>query len=373
MPFLSTSGHAMERMRDDLLRRARSERQQRDLEEGPFQQSEREMTETRQNHTGSTAPRLFGEIPREEVSTSDMPREMNMLPMEEVESPKSPDWTGGRRATRFTLPRMSRIWSRGPPREQTQETMDPAIESQLPLADRDNWAIPSPPQPATHPHSTIRAASSYYSETEGPDTASIRPSSRETDEDRRRRRRGRQRRERGRDGRRKRRGKPPQRFLYCFPWVKSKRMRAYIVRCFVSGLFLVILLTVYLALSVSNQISMGEFTIVLILIVILATLFFCFGLIKLCMLVMRKDRARERRAADGLDGHGYAVPDEPIQVTLARDEEAAGIESETSKTTPPAYGVWRESVVSCPGAETVSQPANLLLASRSGSHLLAAQ
>ena len=75
----------MERMRDDLLRRARSERQQRDLEEGPFQQSEREMTETRQNHTGSTAPRLFGEIPREEVSTSDMPREMNMLPMEEKE------------------------------------------------------------------------------------------------------------------------------------------------------------------------------------------------------------------------------------------------------------------------------------------------
>lgn len=253
MPFLSTSGHAMERMRDDLLRRARSERQQRDLEQGPFQQSEREMTETRQNHTGSTAPRLFGEIPREEVSTSDMPREMNMLPMEEVESPKSPDSTGGRRATRFTLPRMSRIWSRGPPREQTQETMDPAIESQLPLADRDNWAIPSPPQPATHPHSTIRAASSYYSETEGPDTASIRPSSRETDEDRRRRRRGRQRRERGRDGRRKRRGKPPQRFLYCFPWVKSKRMRAYIVRCFVSGLFLVILLTVCKSLHLSRR------------------------------------------------------------------------------------------------------------------------
>lgn len=108
---------------------------------------------------------------------------------------------------------------------------------------------------------------------------------------------------------------------------------------------------------------MGEFTIVLILIVILATLFFCFGLIKLCMLVMRKDRARERRAVDGLDGHGYAVPDEPIQVTLARDEEAAGIESETSKTTPPAYGVWRESVVSCLRVERVSQSANLRPAS----------
>jgi hypothetical protein len=92
---------------------------------------------------------------------------------------------------------------------------------------------------------------------------------------------------------------------------------------------------------------MGEFTIVLILIVILATLFFCYGLIKLCMLVMRRDKAREQRSANSLDGHGYAIPSEPIQVTLARDEEAVGIESETSKVTPPAYGTWRESVVSC--------------------------
>ena len=42
---------------------------------------------------------------------------------------------------------------------------------------------------------------------------------------------------------------------------------------------------------------------------------------------------------------GYAIPDEPIPVVLARDEEAAGIESEVTKTGPPAYGVWRESVV----------------------------
>jgi hypothetical protein len=42
---------------------------------------------------------------------------------------------------------------------------------------------------------------------------------------------------------------------------------------------------------------------------------------------------------------GYAIPAEPIPVVLARDEEAAGIESATTKTGPPAYGVWRESVV----------------------------
>lgn len=42
---------------------------------------------------------------------------------------------------------------------------------------------------------------------------------------------------------------------------------------------------------------------------------------------------------------GYANPTMPIRVALARDEEAAGIESEATKLPPPAYGLWRESVV----------------------------
>ena len=42
---------------------------------------------------------------------------------------------------------------------------------------------------------------------------------------------------------------------------------------------------------------------------------------------------------------GYANPVLPIRVALARDEEAAGIESDATKLPPPAYGLWRESVV----------------------------
>ena len=42
---------------------------------------------------------------------------------------------------------------------------------------------------------------------------------------------------------------------------------------------------------------------------------------------------------------GYANPEMPIRVALARDEEAVGIESEATKFPPPAYGLWRESVV----------------------------
>jgi hypothetical protein len=103
-----------------------------------------------------------------------------------------------------------------------------------------------------------------------------------------------------------------------------------------------------LGLSVSGTISGGDFTIVLVLVVILATLFFSYGLVKLCLFVIRRDRARQDQTDSPLDvpGHGYAVPTEPIRVVLARDEEVAGIESEMSKVTPPAYGVWRESVVS---------------------------
>jgi hypothetical protein len=45
---------------------------------------------------------------------------------------------------------------------------------------------------------------------------------------------------------------------------------------------------------------------------------------------------------------GYANPQTPIPVALARDEEAVGIESDATKMPPPAYGLWRESVVSRP-------------------------
>jgi hypothetical protein len=47
-----------------------------------------------------------------------------------------------------------------------------------------------------------------------------------------------------------------------------------------------------------------------------------------------------------MDGpSGFANPVVPIRVALARDEEAAGIESDATKVPPPAYGLWRESVV----------------------------
>lgn len=86
----------------------------------------------------------------------------------------------------------------------------------------------------------------------------------------------------------------------------------------------------------------------LILVILFATVFFCYGLIRLCMLVVRGERheARRARMPQMFGPGGYAVPSRPIPVVLARDEEAAGIDNPASKAMPPAYGIWRESVVS---------------------------
>ncbi|KAI0474352.1 hypothetical protein F4859DRAFT_87562 [Xylaria cf. heliscus] len=141
---------------------------------------------------------------------------------------------------------------------------------------------------------------------------------------------------------------PPKRFLFCFPWVKSRQTRLLILRCFVSGIFLITMLTIYLSLSITKNINTSEFSILLILLILLTTIFFCHGLILLCMRLVRP-RSQQNPSVTDVEankyGHaGYAIPVQPIRVVLARDEEAAGIESEAAKLKPPAYGLWRESV-----------------------------
>ncbi|AEO59407.1 hypothetical protein MYCTH_2307672 [Thermothelomyces thermophilus ATCC 42464] len=103
-----------------------------------------------------------------------------------------------------------------------------------------------------------------------------------------------------------------------------------------------------LSLSLTKHVTSNEFTILLILILLFVAIFFCHSLVRLGMLVL-KARKRNQMVERGqisavIAPGGYAIPREPIPVVLARDEEAAGIESEATKTGPPAYGVWRESV-----------------------------
>ncbi|KAI5860861.1 hypothetical protein GGS23DRAFT_214358 [Durotheca rogersii] len=138
-----------------------------------------------------------------------------------------------------------------------------------------------------------------------------------------------------------------KRFMFCFPWVKSRRMRSQILRCFVSGIFLVLMLTVYLVLSVTKNINSNEFTVLLVLVVLFATIFFCHGLIKICMLILKPPKENDEEhppMPQLMQPGGYAIPRRPIHVILARDEEVAGIVDTANKTQPPAYGLWRESV-----------------------------
>ncbi|KAK6951225.1 hypothetical protein Daesc_007756 [Daldinia eschscholtzii] len=100
-----------------------------------------------------------------------------------------------------------------------------------------------------------------------------------------------------------------------------------------------------LALSITKNVNSNEFTVLLIVVILSATIFFCHGLVRICMLIIKPPNEDERpRIPQLMEPGGYAVPRRPIHVILARDEEAAGIDNVANKLEPPAYGLWRESV-----------------------------
>ncbi|MCJ1405476.1 hypothetical protein MMC11_008704 [Xylographa trunciseda] len=135
------------------------------------------------------------------------------------------------------------------------------------------------------------------------------------------------------------------------PFMEKKGMRKRVFSCVVTGSILVITLIVFLTLAMSNTAAGQNFHVVLILFLLIFTVLFCHSLIRLGMLALQKKDARRttRLSTNG----GYAHPQEPIQVVLARDEEMGleddgGDEEKELPPPPPAYGLWRGSVVSDP-------------------------
>jgi hypothetical protein len=100
-----------------------------------------------------------------------------------------------------------------------------------------------------------------------------------------------------------------------------------------------------LALALSNRQESQEFHVLLILIILVTTVFFSHSLISFCLLVIRPAMEDVRPRMSMIGPGGFANPPYPIRIAMTRDEEAAGIESEVTKYPPPAYGLWRESVV----------------------------
>ena len=103
-----------------------------------------------------------------------------------------------------------------------------------------------------------------------------------------------------------------------------------------------------LALALSNQVNGQEFHVLLILIILITTIFFCHSLIRLCMLALHPPAEDDdtQRVPSMVGRDGFARPQHPIRVITARDEEIVEGPSAATLAPPPAYGLWRSSVVS---------------------------
>jgi hypothetical protein len=106
-------------------------------------------------------------------------------------------------------------------------------------------------------------------------------------------------------------------------------------------------LAAYLALALSPRDVSQEFRVLLIMILLAAAIVFCYSFIRIIFTILnpQKQQDLELQLPQMVSARGYANPESPIRVALARDEEAAGIRSDATKHPPPAYGLWRESVV----------------------------
>ena len=110
-----------------------------------------------------------------------------------------------------------------------------------------------------------------------------------------------------------------------------------------------------LALAVTQAAAGQEFHILLLLVVLILVIIFAHSLIRLCMMIFRSPTIEDRpaRVPSQIGPSGYAQPQKPIPVVMMRDEEMAVSEDNEDVAgkaailpPPPAYGLWRSSVVS---------------------------
>ncbi|KAF1914405.1 hypothetical protein BDU57DRAFT_453735 [Ampelomyces quisqualis] len=139
-------------------------------------------------------------------------------------------------------------------------------------------------------------------------------------------------------------------------FVRGSPARGKMIACIISGSLLLTVLSIYLAIALTNHDLGQEVHILFIMVLLAITIFFCHSLIRLCMLILNPPREHNRpHIADMTNPDGFR-PIVPIRVHLARDEEA-GEASETDvdrdldlekdplpPPPPPAYGLWRSSV-----------------------------
>lgn len=149
-----------------------------------------------------------------------------------------------------------------------------------------------------------------------------------------------------------------------FRFPQDLKTRQKIIGCLLFGTLLTIVLTTYLALAVSESFRGATFHGVFIFFILVLTILFCHYLIRLCMLAFQPRMRFARKCQSPLNADqeaGFAQPTQPIPVVLARDEEV-GLQDDNGRVEedaeehidnalpppPPAYGLWRSSVVCLP-------------------------
>ncbi|KAI9925682.1 hypothetical protein ASPWEDRAFT_173765 [Aspergillus wentii DTO 134E9] len=135
----------------------------------------------------------------------------------------------------------------------------------------------------------------------------------------------------------------------CAALLKEKKARRKLFTLITSTLFLILVLSVYIAFTFSHAKLGQELHILLIFMILILAIVFCHSLIRFFMVTMRRRNAALRNRVPSRAGPaGYAQPTSPIHVVLAGDEEASaeshGIIREKVTAPPPAYGLWRSSV-----------------------------
>ena len=241
----------MDRMRADLIRRARLERVA-DLEQGRVE-TERPSQHPEMGEHSRDIPRRFSSR-RSRLSWLFASGAQPEPPMDEVvddlyvASPKSPGFnlgTSGVPLAHRDMPNLDRTWTV----ENPDLRQHPAM-ARSPSLTGTAWGfhpdpdMPLPPQPTAMPSLPLETSAFDAS-----DPADIHLA-RLAEEGRRRRHAKKRSRDERRPSHTSRR-KPPRRFMLCIPWVKSRRVRSHIVLSSVSGLFLFCLLATCTCLDAS--------------------------------------------------------------------------------------------------------------------------
>lgn len=132
--------------------------------------------------------------------------------------------------------------------------------------------------------------------------------------------------------------------------LREKKTRRRLIALITSAIFLILVLALYFAFTISKSNLGRELHILLIFMILILAIVFCHSLIRFSMVVLcgSGSAMAMNRIPSRAGPTGFAEPDRPIHVILAGDgeilAESDGTRREKVAPPPPAYGLWRSSV-----------------------------